>query len=111
MEYPKLIDNGAINYMYDALQICHTNRVKIYYIALNVGVFLLFIIVTTLVLYYCYKKKPTPYEQKRKMLKDQEYILSKIRHYQGEQQRLSASFIEKIPIRVPTTSIYDRTFG
>jgi hypothetical protein len=95
MDHPKLIDNGAINYMYDALQICHTNRVKIYYIALNIGVLILFLLVTGLILYYCYKRKPTPYELKRKMLKDQEYVLSKIRHYQREksqQQLLRESF-------------------
>lgn len=95
MDHPKLIDNGAINYMYDALQICHTNRVKIYYIALNIGVLILFLLVTGLILYYCYKRKPTPYELRRKMLKDQEYVLSKIRHYQREksqQQLLRESF-------------------
>ena len=95
MDSPKLIDNGAINYMYDALQICHANRVKIYYIGLNVGVFVLFVLVVGLILYYCYKRKPSPYELKKKMLKDQEYILSKIRFYQREksqQQLLRESF-------------------
>ena len=69
MDSPKLIDNGAINYMYDALQICHANRVKIYYIGLNVGVFILFVLVVGLILYYCYKRKPSPYELKKKMMK------------------------------------------
>jgi hypothetical protein len=98
MEDPKLIDNGAINYMYEALNICHSNRVKIYSIALNVGVLILFIVITATALYYCYKKKPTPYELKRKMLKDQEYILTKIRQYQGEKLRLSESLYDKIPV-------------
>jgi len=98
MEDPKLIDNGAINYMYEALNICHSNRVKIYSIALNVGVLILFIAITATALYYCYKKKPTPYELKRKMLKDQEYILTKIRQYQGEKLRLSESLYDKIPV-------------
>lgn len=95
MDRPNLIDNSAINYMYDALQICHTNRVKIYYIALNAGVLIAFVVITYLILYYCYKRKPTPLELKRKMLKDQEYVLSKIRFYQREksqQQLLRESF-------------------
>ena len=96
MEYPKLIDAKVTNYMYDTLQMCHTNRVKIYSIALNVGVLILFVTITFVTLYYCYKKKPTPYELKQKMLKDQDYILSKIRHYQAEKLKLSEDFRQEL---------------
>lgn len=60
MDHPRLIETGIGNYMHDALNTCHSNRVRIYSIALNVGVLLLFIAVVCLTLYYCYRKKPTP---------------------------------------------------
>jgi len=91
MDYPKLIDVGAMNYMYSALRSCHENRVKIYYYSLNIGVFIAFSLVVGLALYYCYRNKPTPYERHQKMMRDQEYVLSKIRFYQAEQKNLMVS--------------------
>jgi hypothetical protein len=96
MDNAKLIEPGARNYIYEALGICHTNRVKIYYIGLNIGVLVLFLIITGLVLYYCSKNKPTPYEKHQKMLRDQDYILSKIRFYQEEKKNLSTTFLENL---------------
>ena len=64
---------------------------KIYSFALNVGILLLFIVVVSVTLYYCYKQKPTAYEHEQKMLKDKQYILSKIRFYQAEQKNLMTS--------------------
>jgi hypothetical protein len=92
MEYPNLIDSRVMYYMQDTLQMCHNNRVRIYSIALNIGVLILFVVITFITLYYCYKQKPTPYELKKKMLKDQDYVLSKIRHYQAEKLKLSEAF-------------------
>jgi hypothetical protein len=91
MEYPKLIDHSARNYMQNALHACHENRVKIYYYALNIGVFIVFVSIVALVLYYCYRNKPTAYERHQKMMRDQEYVLSKIRYYQAEQKNLMVS--------------------
>ena len=81
---PQLIDSSAKDFIYNTLQKCHYNRVKIYTFALNIGVFLLFVSIFGFTLYYCYKQKPTPYEQYQKMMRDQEIILSKIRYYQNE---------------------------
>ena len=56
--------------------------------ALNLGIFLLFILIVAWILYCCYRKKPSPEEIRAKMLRDQEYVLSKIRFYQAESQNL-----------------------
>ena len=40
----------------------------------------LFILIFGIGLYYCYKQKPSEYELHKKMLKDQQYILSKIKN-------------------------------
>jgi len=91
MEHPRLIEGGVQSYLYDTLSTCHNNRVKIYSIALNVGVLVVFVLVVVAALYFCYKRKKTPYEIHQKMARDQEYVLSKIRYYQGEQQNLMTS--------------------
>jgi uncharacterized membrane protein len=87
---PRLIEHGAHNYMTQILQTCHSNRVSIYLYVLNIGVFISFFIIVGVILYYCHKAKMTPEEAYQKQLKEQDYILSKIRYYK-EQQRNIAS--------------------
>lgn len=87
---PRLIENGARTYMSGILNKCHTTRVSIYLYALNMGVLIGFVIVVGLVLYYCYKKKLTPQEEYQKKLKEQEYILSKIKVYKEHQRSISS---------------------
>lgn len=88
MERPQLIEQGAQSYLYDKLLSCHSNRIQIYSIALNMGVLILFLLIVGLALYFCYKRKKTPYEIQQKMMRDQDIILSKIRYYQAEQQKM-----------------------
>ena len=83
-EQPRLIE-PYIKYVVDStLQKCHNHRVKIYNWLFNLCIFLVFIGTFSGGLYYCYKKKLTPEERYNKMMKDQNYILSKIRFYQNE---------------------------
>jgi hypothetical protein len=84
MENPRLIENSTRYYLYNNLKQCHINRVSIYYYVLNIGIFLLFIIITGIILYYCNKNKLTDYEKQQKILKDQQYVLSKIRYYKED---------------------------
>jgi hypothetical protein len=39
-----------------------------------------------LILWYCSKKKMSPEEKRRKMLRDQEHVLTKIREFQSQKQ-------------------------
>jgi hypothetical protein len=91
MENPKLIENSVKNYLFQTLQKCHINRVSIYYYCLNLGILVLFFGIVGLVLYYSYKNKLTPYESQQKMLRDQQYILSKIRYYQEDKKNTQQS--------------------
>ena len=45
-----------------------------------------FLILVSVTLYFCWKKKPSKIDLERKMLKDQEFILSKIRYFQQVKQ-------------------------
>lgn len=98
MDIPRLIDNNARFYLFQTLQKCHENRVQLYTFALNVIVFLVFVIVTGSILYYNYKNKLTDEELQEKMFRDQQYILSKIRYYQAENQKRNTSDITSLPM-------------
>ena len=37
-------------------------------------------------LYYCYTQKPNEYDRQQKLIKDQEYVMSKIRYYQDQRK-------------------------
>ena len=84
MERPRLIDPSFHNYMYHTLQSCHQYREKIYYYILNFGILFIFVIITGLTLYNCSLSKMSDLEKQQKMVQDQQYILSKIRHYKQE---------------------------
>jgi hypothetical protein len=90
MEGPRLIENGARFYMSSVLADCHSNRVNIYLYALNIGVLVAFLGVVGLVLYYCYKNRLSPEEAYQKQLKEQEYVLSKIRFYKDHQASIAS---------------------
>jgi hypothetical protein len=96
---PSLIDSGARQYLYNTLQKCHNARVNIYTYALNIGIFTAFVLIFGFALYYCYKKKPTQWELQQKMLRDQQYVLSKIRYYKSEleNQKQQTSDITNLP--------------
>ncbi len=87
---PNLIEPGTRNYITNILGKCHENRAKLYLFSLNAGVFLIFIVLTGLILYGCYKSRKTPEEMKQKEIEDQAYILSKIRHYKRERDVIAS---------------------
>lgn len=87
---PKLIEHGAHVTISNLLHKCHDNRVNIYLYVLNVGILVLFVLVTGVILYYCHKTKTTPEENLQKQMKEQEYILSKIRHYKEHQRNIAS---------------------
>ena len=103
---PRLIETGAVYYMSNVLNSCHSNRVNIYLYALNIGVLIIFLFVVGLILYYCHKNKLTPEENYQKQLKEQEYIMSKIRYYKDHQMSIaSRASITGLPTTDPR-SIY-----
>lgn len=97
MEQSKLIEPNVRNYLTSTLQSCRETRSNVYYLALNIGVFILFIGVFGSGLYYCYTQKKSPEEMQYKMVKDQEFILNKIRFYQSSKQFETTSSISNLP--------------
>ena len=97
MEQPRLIENTAKTYLFSILQKCHENRITIYYYVFNLTIFILFVLITGYTLYYCYTHKLSDYEKERRMIRDQQYIMSKIRFYQEENKERKMSGITNLP--------------
>lgn len=95
---PRLIEPSSKYYMSEILHKCHDTRVSVYQYSLNIGIFIVFTVITGIVLYYCYRSKLTPEEEYHKKIKDQKYILSKIRFYKDHQRAIqSKSDITSLP--------------
>jgi len=82
MEYPRLIEPNVKNYLFSTLQQCHDRKELFYTWVFNAILLIIIVLVVGSILYYCRKRKLTPYEQSEKTCKEQEYVLSKIRQYQ-----------------------------
>lgn len=88
---PKLIDPTALYYLDGALKKSHTIRVKYHRIIWNVGIVFTLCFFLGGFLYYRYSTRPTEKESNYKLIKDQEYVLSKIRYFQEQNQRINES--------------------
>jgi len=97
MEYPHLIEPSMKNYLFNTLKQCHDIRIHFYSYVLNISIFLLFVAIFGYTLYYCNKTKLTDYEKSQKMLRDQQYVLSKIRFYQEENKEKKVSSLTNLP--------------
>jgi hypothetical protein len=88
---PRLIDTSAIHYLDNALKKSHEIRVKYHVITWNYGILFTFLLIVGSFLYYRYTHRPTASEANYKLIKDQEYVLSKIRFFQEQNQRIKES--------------------
>ena len=93
---PRLIENSAKSYLLQTLQKCHHNRTVMYYYAFNIGILAVFFGIVALVLYNAYKNKLSPYDAQQKMMRDQHYVLSKIKWYQEDRREIQQSQMSAI---------------
>lgn len=96
MESINLIEPNVKNYLYDTLQNCHSKRISIYYYVLNIGVLLFIAGIFGFSLYYSSKQKLSDYEMQQKLIKDQQYVLSKIRYFKEDKKNIEESKMSSI---------------
>ena len=96
MNKPSLIEANTKSYLYSKLKSCHEYKSNIMSWILNTTLFILFFITLGIILYYSRKDGLTPYERQEKMIKEQEYIVSKIRDY--KEMNKNTSSITNLPI-------------
>lgn len=97
MEKPILVENGTHYFLRELLKKCHGIRMNYYNQIYNIGLFILFISIMSLLLIYKYKGKLTDEEIAEKERDKQMYILSKIKNYQSSRQKLSNNMITGLP--------------
>ena len=89
---PRLIETNVKSYVQIVLNKCNESRVRLYSYVINGIVLVLFIGVVTGILWYCHSAKLTPKERILKFRRDQEYVLTKIRHFQAEKNAQREQF-------------------
>ena len=100
---PNLIDNNTKYFMYETLKTCHTKRAKLYNIIWNVSIVVCFLVITAITLYLCATRKKQELKDKNKdnkMLKDQYYILEKIKEFKEMEkyQKQTTNTFTQLPI-------------
>lgn len=85
---PQLVDSTAKTFLASALKKSHDIRVKYHNLWWNVGISLVCCTALCLFLYYRYTHKTSPQERQTKLISDQEFVLSKIRYFQEQNQRI-----------------------
>lgn len=86
---PNLIDDSARLYVDSLLQKSHAVRVQTHYYALNVAVVCAFVAVFGGFLYYRYVSKPTAAVAFNRVMKDQEFVVSKIRFFKEQNEKIN----------------------
>jgi len=105
---PKLIDPHSLQYFHEILKKTHETRVKYHSILLNILLFVAILVVFGGCIYYKYKTKLTPEEDRYKMMKEYDYVLSRIRFFQEQEQKMkqSTNLITNLP-DVEPRGLYD----
>lgn len=103
---PNLIDNGTKNFIFNNLKECHNNRVSYYTYILNFSVLFIFVFIVFVTLYSLSTYKKSNAEIEEKMLSDQDYILSKIKHYK-ETHKQNKSLLTDLPVVPSNVPVYN----
>jgi 3-methyladenine DNA glycosylase AlkD len=103
IDNPNLIDFCTKHFISNNLKMCHNNRVSYYTYIFNFGILFLFISVVFVILYNLSNYKQSTAEVQEKMMNDQDYILSKIKHYKDTNKNNQSMITElpTIPNNVP----------
>ena len=98
MENPRLTEPGVKYFLHHLLQNCHTVKNKYYSLLFNIGCFLVFFVIISLVLFYKYKGTDDIQLKKQREEEKKRYILDKIRKMQQMQINKSTDLITNLPL-------------
>ena len=97
IDKPILVEPGASFFFSQSLHNCHEVKKSYMNKLINVGLFVLFVIIITVILLSMYKGKPTLYEKNEKTEKERLYILNQIKTMQLDKQRERNQLITNLP--------------
>ena len=94
---PLLIEPGVKYFLNETLKNCNNIREKYNNFLFNIGLFILFIIIISLILLIKYKGKLSDEEIKQKNNEKQSYILEKIIKFQEAKRKAHQELITNLP--------------
>ena len=97
IDNPTLVEPGASYFFSQSLHNCHKVKRSYTNKLINVGLFVLFMVIITTILASMYKGKPTLYEKNEKAEKERLYILNQIKTMQLDKQRERNQLITNLP--------------
>ncbi len=98
METPILTEPGIRQYCLNSLKKCNENRMIYVNYIFNVGLFIIFVVLLSGMLWYMYKNKLNSGDKKKKFEEDRNYILNRIKSLSFDKQRLQNGLITNLPI-------------
>lgn len=94
---PTLIEPGMKYVINTTLNQCHLFRVKYHNFFINIGLFILFVIILGALLIYKYKGKMSDEEKELRERQKEEYIMKQIVNYKASKERTQQSIITGLP--------------
>jgi hypothetical protein len=94
---PSLTEPGVKYFLYESLKRCRDYRNQYKNQMINLGILLVFLLITISILIYKYKGKMTPQEKQVKENEKKHYILSKIKNYQDAKRTAHQQLITSLP--------------
>ena len=96
-EKPRLTEPGIKYFLNETLKQCHIHKINYHNLLINIGLFILFLIILGGILVYKYKGRLTPVEIAQKNKEKQQYILEKIKNFQIAKQKAHQELITGLP--------------
>jgi hypothetical protein len=96
-EMPTLIEPGTKYFLRETLRNCNNKKVYYYSLIFNLVCFFIFFGILVTFLYYRKKTKLTPKEKEKMKIKEQEYIMTKLKNFNEEAQRQHNLLITNLP--------------
>ena len=107
---PRLIEPGMKYFINASLEQCHRFKHTHYNFLYNLGLFISFVIVISIVLYYKYKIKNNQKLQEEKKRQQKEYVLNKLRFMQDYKNIQVSNLMTDLPTwqNNPEVQFYNR---
>ena len=94
---PILIESGTKFFLQETLKKCHKRKFQYNSLIFNITTLILFITSIGSWLFYKYKTKLTSEEKTKKRIKEQEYIMKKLRNFNEQAQKKHNLMITNLP--------------
>jgi hypothetical protein len=101
IDKPSLIEPTVKHYLNETLKQCHIVKTNFHNTVLNIGLFVLFVLVVGLILFFKYKGQIPEEERRQQDIEKQKLILEKIKMVQEHNKKAHQDLITGLPALIP----------